>query len=223
MNLTQNIPTKIQRYFDAGTMIQHDSVCVWCSASASIQRFEKLREGVIAGLAIGTPLTSIYETLLQTYLFAGFPAAIEGLSVFADTLKSGSVEFIPPSAGSYDADTYLERGLPLFAKIYGDVAGKMSKTVAAFSPDLYQWMLIEGYGKTLSRQGSPSITRELCIVAVLAVLSWQRQLFSHVRGAINVGATTEEVRHAVDICYFLAKERHADAIQTMSDALRQAH
>jgi alkylhydroperoxidase/carboxymuconolactone decarboxylase family protein YurZ len=39
----------------------------------------------------------------------------------------------------------------------------------------------------------------LCISALLAVLDVPTQLYSHLRGALNVGASPEEVEHALRI------------------------
>lgn len=54
-------------------------------------------------------------------------------------------------------------------------------------------MVNEGYGKVLGRPGLPLVTRELCIAALLAALDAPRQLYSHLRGALNAGAPREAV------------------------------
>jgi alkylhydroperoxidase/carboxymuconolactone decarboxylase family protein YurZ len=43
------------------------------------------------------------------------------------------------------------------------------------------------------------VERELCIVALLAVLDVPKQLYSHLRGALNVGAHAWQVLRALDI------------------------
>lgn len=58
-------------------------------------------------------------------------------------------------------------------------------------------MVVEGYGKVLGRPGLDLPVRELCIVALLAVLGAPRQLHSHLRGALNAGAFVEQVEMAV--------------------------
>jgi protein required for attachment to host cells len=60
-------------------------------------------------------------------------------------------------------------------------------------------VVVEGYGKTLSREGLNLQHRELLIVAALAALGWTRQLYSHLRGAMNVGASQDECRAVLDI------------------------
>ena len=54
-------------------------------------------------------------------------------------------------------------------------------------------MVLEGYGKVLGRPGLDLPRRELCIVAACAATDQDRQLHSHLHGAINAGATPGEV------------------------------
>jgi 4-carboxymuconolactone decarboxylase len=54
-------------------------------------------------------------------------------------------------------------------------------------PALDSWMVVDGYGKVLSRPGLDLPRRELCIVAACAAMGQDRQLHSHLRGALNVG------------------------------------
>ena len=60
-------------------------------------------------------------------------------------------------------------------------------------------MVQEGYGKVLGRSGLSLVERELCIVALLAVLDVPKQLYSHLRGALNVGAHVWQVLRALEI------------------------
>ena len=139
-----------------------------------------------------------YEIMLQSYLFGGFPAALDALQscyrVFGAPPLIGEV-------GTQVSDVRIrERGEVLCREIYGSVYEKMIDTLTGVSPDLAQWMITEGYGKTLFRPGCDTVTRELCIVAMLTVLGRRQQLTSHVRGALRAGATIQdlkEVEHAV--------------------------
>ena len=65
--------------------------------------------------------------------------------------------------------------------------------------DVERWMVEEGYGKVLGRPGLSVRDRELCIVAQLVVLDVPRQLYSHLRGALNVGASDAAVEAALHV------------------------
>lgn len=140
----------------------------------------------------------IYEILLQSYLFGGFPTALDALTVCYRIL--GRPPETAEIGATLSADDVMARGETLCREIYGHVYEKMMDSLAHVSPDLSRWMITEGYGKTLSRSGVDVVTRELCIVAMLTILGRQQQLTSHVRGAIRVGATRADlilVEHTV--------------------------
>jgi 4-carboxymuconolactone decarboxylase len=71
-------------------------------------------------------------------------------------------------------------------------------------PALDAWMITDGYGKVLSRPGLGIRLRELCIVASCAAAGQQRQLHSHLHGALNTGASAEEVSATLDAVSDLA-------------------
>ena len=64
----------------------------------------------------------------------------------------------------------------------------------SYHPDLAEWVVVDGYGKVLSRPILSPRERELLIVAVLAAIDVPLQLRSHVEGARRVGATEEEIQ-----------------------------
>ena len=75
----------------------------------------------------------------------------------------------------------------------------------SYSPDLDRWMVWEGYGKVLSRTGVPSVVRELCTCAALVVTGDIVQLHSHLRGAINAGASGRMLREMIGLLDGTAK------------------
>ena len=60
-------------------------------------------------------------------------------------------------------------------------------------------MLVDAYGKVIGRPGLDLKRRELCTVAAVAVLGTAQQLHSHLRGALNTGASTEEVEAVLTV------------------------
>jgi 4-carboxymuconolactone decarboxylase len=74
----------------------------------------------------------------------------------------------------------------------------LRQNVRELHPALDAWMITDGYGKVLSRPALDLKRRELCIVAACAAAGQQRQLHSHLHGALNSGAPAAEVRAALD-------------------------
>ena len=139
----------------------------------------------------GIPENALREAIIQTYLFDGYPTALEGLFLLGRILPD---ESHPPPAQPLNSATlnhWFERGEQTCRIIYRDNYSKLWENVNRLSPDLGQWMLFEGYGKVLSRKGLELSTRELTNVAILAVKYYPRQLHSHLKGCINTGVDPE--------------------------------
>ena len=59
-------------------------------------------------------------------------------------------------------------------------------------------MIVEGYGKVLSRPGLDLQRRELCVIASCAAARQDRQLHSHLHGALNVGVSPGDIDTVLD-------------------------
>ena len=168
------------------------------SVAAVSDQPEHLR--MVAQLYVRTPEDArcLYEAVLQSYLFAGFPVALEGLAIVDQEVRSILQDHEWPDAEPFNVETFRQRGEVLCGQIYSGVYDRMMDRLKSITPDLSDWMIVEGYGKTLSRNGLDVVSRELCNVVVLAVLERRNQLVSHVRGALNVGATLADLDHCAD-------------------------
>lgn len=124
----------------------------------------------------------IEELLLQTYLFAGFPRALNGMRQWRRLRPTHAA-----TAAAPDGDV-RETGERTCARVYGSMYGKLRENIRELHPLLDDWMILEGYGKVLSRPGLDLARRELCIVAACAASGQDRQLLSHLHGARNAGA-----------------------------------
>jgi 4-carboxymuconolactone decarboxylase len=160
------------------------------SACVALRNESGLRVELTAAIQMGVSIPLIRETVLQCYLFTGYAAAINAFIILNEL--TDSEEFFQEVSGSIEV--WKERGEKLCREIYGSQYEKLVHNVKRLHPDLSEWMLWEGYGKVLSRPFLSPVVRELLIVAMTAVLQVERQFYSHVRGALNVGASEEQVR-----------------------------
>ena len=141
-------------------------------------------------------LPEIYEVILQSYLFAGYPAAIEGCFALRDILQEKGMS-LEAGEVEYQVDEWRERGQKLCRQVYGKHFDQVQQNIGVISPELGEWMIVEGYGKVLSRPQLGAVERELCTVAALTVMGRKRQLLSHIKGAFNAGAKKIEVEEAI--------------------------
>jgi 4-carboxymuconolactone decarboxylase len=144
---------------------------------------------------------AVEETLLQSYLFLGYPAALNALGLWR---KVSEQEAGTPHP--WDPSGWEERGEGVCRTVYGGQYEGLRDNVRELHADMERWMVVEGYGKVLGRPGLELRVRELCIVALLAVTGWPTQLYSHLRGALHAGATEEEVGEALEVALALAED-----------------
>ncbi len=138
------------------------------------------------------PMVAVDEVLLQSYLFAGFPRALNATRVWREV----SGEHAPsddPATTSQDPVELRHKGEEACRAVYGHKYDALRQTVSRLHPALDAWMIADGYGKVLSRPGLALAQRELCIVAACAASEQMPQLKSHLRGALNCGATLEDL------------------------------
>lgn len=175
------------------------------AAHASLNE-DVLREGLAAAVEEAGE-DAVQEVLLQSYLFLGFPAAIWGFGIWRSMGEGGPTAEAPSAEGTDErAARWRAAGKEVCERVYGSNYAKLRENVRRLHPELDRWMILEGYGKVLSRPGLDLQTRELCIVASLAVTRWEPQLHSHLRGALNVGAEPAEIRSALETGLRLAAD-----------------
>jgi len=139
----------------------------------------------------------VEEVVLQSYLFAGFPRALNA----AREWRRISGRSAPDSDEGEDFDQasrWRTEGEATCAIVYGPFYERLRHNIRQLHPALDAWMIVEGYGKVLSRQALDLRRRELCIVSACAMARQDRQLHSHLHGAKHAGASPEEVLGAIN-------------------------
>lgn len=157
-----------------------------------------LRVGASRAFETGVPVEWVEELLLQSYLFVGFPRALNAVREWrrASGLRAPEEDEgeKAPVAG------WIERGERTCEIVYGSMYGKLRQNIRELHPALDAWMIAEGYGKVLGRHGLDLARRELCIMATCAVQRQERQLHSHLYGAVHAGASPDAVEAVLQLC-----------------------
>ena len=174
-------------------------------------------------LAVGRSFDDdIEEVLLQSYLFAGFPRALNAMREWR-RVSGRPAPASDAGASVVDAPAWKTRGEATCATVYGPMYQDLRRNIHALHPALDAWMIVEGYGKVLSRPGLSLAERELCIVAACLAASQERQLHSHLHGALHAGASPTDVGAVIDAVAELADPASVASARTLWDKVRRRH
>ncbi len=125
------------------------------------------------------------------------------------------------------SDEQFERGLAMRKQVMGeDFVARAYAGVTDFTAPLQQHITRNAWGETWQRPGLDLKTRSLVTVAMLTALGRQNELKGHVRGALNNGATVQEIQevllHATIYCGVpTAVEAFRSAAEVVGDGTPQ--
>jgi 4-carboxymuconolactone decarboxylase len=91
-------------------------------------------------------------------------------------------------------ETRYDRGIATMRKMFGPGIDAALKSLEAASPDLARCLVEFPFADVYTRPGLDLKTREMLTVAALTVLGYpQAELKDHIRGALNVGCTPDQI------------------------------
>lgn len=158
--------------------------------------------------------------ILTSYLFDGYPTALEGFRILHELNPAVTADQTSDHIYAHEnVSLWRTRGEELCRVIYGPQFAPLMTNVSQFAPELRDAMIVEGYGKVLSRDQLPVKERELCVVAMLAAKDRLRQLLSHMLGSLRLGATDADLETALTAALELHPERSR---KNLTDVLTRA-
>ena len=164
------------------------------------RRRPELEARFTAARDAGVPPLWIEELLLQSMLVVGYPLALVAFGVWRAVNGSPPAPPAPPAPergaealAHADWEVWAARGTAVCRAVYGRAFHKLLLNLRALHPALEDLVLVDAYGKVIGRPGLDLKRRELTTIAAIAVLGTAQQLHSHLRGALNVGASVEEI------------------------------
>ena len=184
-----------------------DAVRALVRLSAAIGRGDRdaVASALEAAAAVAPPL-DIEEVVLQSHLFVGYPAMLQAIAAWR------AIRPDPPQEAAADPASWAARGERVCATIYAHQYDRLRANVRRMHPVLDRWMIEDGYGRVLGRPGLDLAVRELCVVAQLCAQDVPEQLYAHLRGALNAGASESDVEQTVALAVAaLGEERGAGA------------
>ena len=148
-----------------------------------------MRQRFVAAMEALVPNAWVDELVIQSYLFSGFPRALNAAREWRRIMPIASPSTDDP-ADPARAEEWLARGEATCHAVYDGMYEKLRENVYRLHPALDAVMVMDGYGKVLGRPGLDLARRELCVVAACAATLQDRQLHSHLHGALNVGVSS---------------------------------
>lgn len=95
-------------------------------------------------------------------------------------------------------DDLLDRGMKVRRQVLGDAYVDRAQAARTPLTDEFQEMLTRyAWGEIWTRPGLDRKTRSFLTVALLAALGQEQELAAHLRGAINNGATQDEIKEVL--------------------------
>lgn len=151
----------------------------------------------------------IRESLLKGAALGGLPKTINSLTQLkhATPIELREPDNTPlraqPDLRAQDADS---RGEMFFDQVYGKISGRVKRQMSQAYPDLAHYALAHVYAPLLSYTGvlGPKET-SFVVVACLVPQDVNPQLKGHLKGALNNGATKEEVMSVRDMSIMISK------------------
>ena len=179
------------------TLSFNQEQAAWMSAIACNEAkadYVTLAAAMDGGLDAGLSVSQIKEALSQLYAYTGFPRSLNALGTLQKVLEQRKAagkasvegEDASPLPAGYDA---LKQGTEVQTKLSGRAFNY------AFSPAEDYYLKAHLFGDIFARDNLSHADRELITVSALSGLeNVMPQLQSHVRGALNMGVTEEQLR-----------------------------
>jgi 4-carboxymuconolactone decarboxylase len=160
----------------------------------------RLDRAIGAVLAAKVAPLMVDEAILMANVAVGFPRTLIAMRAWRKASGHGPQASDGEDGGAYytQHERWTRQGEATCKVVYGSNYERLRQTVRDLHPALDEWMITEGYGRTLSRPGLTLRQRELLMVAMCAVLDVPHQLHSHLKGAVHAGATPAEVGEALE-------------------------
>jgi 4-carboxymuconolactone decarboxylase len=181
--------------FPAGGSASLDVKAVaWARLAAGIAKGgeDLLRKRFAAARGAGIPARWVEELLLQSFLNVGYPLTLAAFGVWREMVPEVA------DAGGEALDhakhnQWKARGVGAAEGVYGRTYQKLLTNLRALHPAVEHLVVTDAYGKILAREGVDAKWRELATLSAIAMLDAPNQLHAHLRGALNLGWTREEI------------------------------
>jgi 4-carboxymuconolactone decarboxylase len=152
-----------------------------------------LKWHINAALIVGVTPQEIIDTIYVQTVYSGFPAGLNAISAARDVFKERKVDFKPTKLDN-DKVNRRDRGLRTLDETSKGAGMRVVESMADIAPDMADFLIDFSYGTVFCRQIlTPQLKEIIAIAGMTATGTMKPQLQVHIRAALNVGMTKEQI------------------------------
>ena len=209
--------------FDREGLSDQSRQLITISALAALGNAAPQLEFHINGaLNVGCSPEQIIETFIHVNIYAGFPAALNAVSVARKVFTERGID-VNLDAHSTEPDKRFEVGSSYLERVDGAGGEAVVESLQDIAPDLGRYIVEYSFGDVYSRPGLSLWERELVSVAACSALgTCVPQLHVHINGFLNVGGTQDElVELMIQIAVYAGFPAALNAIASLRKVLTE--
>jgi len=162
----------------------------------------QLKVHLNGALNSGCSVIEVKELILHCSVYVGFPKAINAMNALKEVLcerkNKGITDIEGIGINSNNNRGRYDIGAEQLAMLDSEQEHIMKQTYDSFSPELVQYIIEFGYGDIYSREGLDKRFRQIATIAALVTLgNAHPQLTFHIKAALNIGLTADEIKEVM--------------------------
>ena len=209
--------------FDREGLSDQSRQLITISALAALGNAAPQLEFHINGaLNVGCSPEQIIETFIHVTIYAGFPAALNAVSVARKVFTERGID-VNLDTHSTEPAKRFEVGSSYLERVDGAGGEAVVESLQDIAPDLGRYIVEYSFGDVYSRPGLSLWERELVSVSACSALgTCVPQLHVHINGFLNVGGTQDElVELMIQIAVYAGFPAALNAIASLRQVLAE--
>lgn len=175
-----------------GLALPTRQLCTVAALAALGTAAPQLRYHVDGACNVGVGPEQIVEVMILAAVYAGFPAALNGIAAARDVFRERGD--VPRAERRAAVGNRYAEGMGALERISRGSGAAVIEGLRDIAPDLGRFIVEFSYGDVIGRPELDEWTTELATIAMCTALGTApAQLAVHINAALNVGASREEI------------------------------
>lgn len=181
-------------YCRKGISDKEREVAVIGSLTALGNAEPQLKVHLNAALNVGCTPTEIIQIINQTSPYAGIPASLNALNTFKEVMKERNIQFSDSNFQELPDEDIYDIGKNRLDNLIPNQSEKLDNAFKNWAPEIVDYIIIT-YGTILNEDKLDPKLRQIATIASLTAIGTAKpQLKLHIKGALNIGITVEQIK-----------------------------